>query len=104
MKYGLTKHPLVDDDLFEILGFIANYSGLQIATRKVAAIISVINNLLDFPFIGSLRQDIHPGLRAIPAGQKAVVCFTVDDATRTVFIICVTYAGADWEGRVTARS
>jgi plasmid stabilization system protein ParE len=59
---------------------------------------------VDFPKIGSIRSDILPGLRAIPAAEKAVVCFTVDDASLTVFIICVSYAGSDWASRVKERS
>lgn len=62
------------------------------------------NRLLDYPHIGTVRHDIHPGLRALPAGEKGVICFTVDDRAETVHIICVTYAGADWQARARGRS
>ena len=39
----------------------------------------------------------------IPSGNKAVICFTVDDDTRTVRIICVTYAGQDWQRIAKSR-
>lgn len=31
------------------------------------------------------------------SGDKAVICFTVDDDQRVVRVICVTYAGQDWQ-------
>lgn len=82
---------------------IEDYAGPAIANRKLDEIERVTNNLRDVPHIGTVRNAILPGLRAIPAADKSVICFTVDDATRTVIIICVTYAGANWEGRVKAR-
>ena len=60
-------------------------------------------SLQDLPYKGSIRDEIAPGLRAIPAGRKAVMAFTVDDETREVFIHVVSYAGADWIARSRAR-
>lgn len=54
--------------------------------------------------IGTLRHDIRSNLRAIPAAGKGVICFTVDDERRTVLIIAITYAGADWSSRVAERN
>jgi len=56
-----------------------------------------ITGLGGVPHIGTVRNDVVPGLRAIPAVEKATICFTVNDETRTVKIICVTYAGQDWQ-------
>jgi len=72
-------------------------------TFKIEQIEKTLNSLTDFPHIGTTRDDICPGLRAIPASEKAVVCFTVDDAAKVVRIICISYAGADWMSRVKAR-
>lgn len=41
---------------------------------------------------------------AIPAGEKGVVCFTVDERDQSVFVICVTYAGANWAARIKERN
>lgn len=38
-------------------------------------------------------------LRAIPAGRKAIIAFTVDDEAAEVLIYAVTYGGADWAMR-----
>ena len=56
------------------------------------------------PHKGSIRDEIAPGLRAIPAGRRAVIAFTVDDTAKEVFIRGVSYGGADWVGRSRSRS
>ncbi len=86
-RYILDYHPLVDSDLFDISMLIEQYAGQVVADRKLAEIERVTYNLRDFPHIGTIRDDLLPGLRAIPAAEKGVVCFTVDEATHTVFIM-----------------
>jgi plasmid stabilization system protein ParE len=103
MNYRVTQHPLVGSDLLDITAFIASYAGLDVAKAKADEITRFITKLADFPNIGSIRGDILPGLRAIPATEKAVLCFTVDDKHRVVFVICVSYAGSDWASRVKER-
>ena len=53
--------------------------------------------------MGSIRNEVAPGLRAIPAGRKAVIAFTVDDETGEILVHAVTYGGADWAARTRAR-
>jgi plasmid stabilization system protein ParE len=104
MNYRVIQHPLVGSDLLDITAFIASYAGLNTGRAKVDEITRFISKLSYFPKIGSTRDDILRGLRAIPAAEKAVLCFTVDDDSRTVFILCVSYAGSDWASKVKARS
>jgi len=54
------------------------------------------------PRHGERRDEIAPGLRAIPAGRKAVVAFTVDAEAGEVDVPAVTHAGADWISRSKA--
>lgn len=103
MAYRIIQHPLVDRDIYEISDLIASYAGPAIGLSKVKEIVRVIDNLADFPHIGSLRNELLLGLRSIPAGEKGVISFTVNDDDQSVFIICVTYAGADWMARVKER-
>lgn len=104
MPYTIIKHPAVEGDLFEIADLISSYAGLDVGTAKVDEITDFIGSLADFPKIGSVRNELYPGLRAIPASEKAVVCFTVDDNTLTIRILCISYAGADWMSRVQNRA
>lgn len=103
MRYVITKHPLVEHDLFDIIDFISNYAGIEVGLTKADEITEFIDGLADFPHMGTARTDMAPTLRAIPASEKAVVCFTVDDAAKVVRIICISYAGADWMSRVKER-
>ncbi|WP_421869412.1 type II toxin-antitoxin system RelE/ParE family toxin [Pararhizobium sp.] len=104
MRYKVTRHPLVRDDLSTMTIFIGEYAGYDIAEKKMADIEASLYSLRDFPHVGTVRDEIYPGLRIIPAAGKAVVCFTVSADRSEVYVICVSYAGADWGSRVKERS
>ena len=80
-----------------------DYAGPAAAERRLDEIEATIAALADLPHRGSRRDEIAFGLRAVPAGRKAVVAFTVDDNSREVHVHAVTYAGADWIARSTER-
>jgi plasmid stabilization system protein ParE len=103
VRYRLRFHPAVSEDLDAIARWLVDHAGHETAARRLAEIDEVIASLQDLPYKGSIRDEIAPGLRAIPAGRKAVIAFTVDDETREVFIHVVSYAGADWIARSRAR-
>ncbi|KAA2312736.1 type II toxin-antitoxin system RelE/ParE family toxin [Puniceibacterium sp. HSS470] len=103
MSYRIRFHPAVAEDLDAITRSLIDYAGPQTAARRVDEIEATIASLADLPQKGSRRDEIAPGLRAIPAGRKAVISFTVDDDAREVHIHAVTYAGADWIRRSKAR-
>ncbi len=95
-KYRIIRHPSVADDLADIALLLADYSGVEIALRKLDEIETVIRDLTDLPHVGSLRHEIAKGLRAIPAAGKAVICFVVDDSKTEVRILAIGYAGSNW--------
>ena len=103
MSYRIRFHPLVPHDLDAIAQWILQYAGPDVAARKLAEIEAAITMLRDTPHKGSLRDEIAPGLRAIPAGRKAVIAFVVDDDAGEVLIYAITYGGADWAMRSTSR-
>ncbi|MGY6697750.1 MAG: type II toxin-antitoxin system RelE/ParE family toxin [Roseinatronobacter sp.] len=82
MTYRIRFHPAVTDDLTSIAELIGNCAGQEAAARGLPAIEAVISSLAVTPFKGSVRSEIVPGLRAIPAGRKAVIAFTVNEAER----------------------
>jgi plasmid stabilization system protein ParE len=102
MSYRIIPHPLIADDLFEITDYVASYAGLAVGKAKVDEILRRIDKLKDYPHIGTLRNK-KTGLRVIPASKHALVCFKVDESAKTVSIITITYAGADWQARVKDR-
>ena len=104
MIYRIRFHPLVARDLDAIAHWIIDYAGLEAAARKLSEIEAAIATLKTTPHKGSLRDEIAPSLRAIPAGRKAVIAFVVADDEGEVLIYAITYGGADWVGRSGARS
>lgn len=89
-------------DLEAIVHWIIDHAGSEAADRRLREIERAIGSLAQTPHKGSIRDDILPGLRSIPAGRKAVIAFTTDDTTREVCIQAVSYGGADWA--VVSRS
>ena len=104
MPYQIIRHPAIEQDLFDLVGLVAEYAGDHVAERKLDEIERCIHNLAQTPHIGSIRNDLYPGLRAIPVTRKGVITFTVDDETQSVFIVSITYAGADWIRRLPERT
>lgn len=103
MTYRIRYHPLVSRDLEAIAQWIVDYAGSETANSKLTEIEEAIAALAQTPHKGTLRNEIAPGLRAIPAGKRAVIAFTVDDADEEVFVHVVSYSGADWISRSRAR-
>lgn len=101
--YELIFHPEAIDDFDRIESYIADYAGEAAALRRVAELKTVITQLAVFPSIGSPRPFVLPKLRLLPHKSTAVICFTVDDAARVVKIICVAYAGQDWQTLARGR-
>jgi plasmid stabilization system protein ParE len=101
--WRLGFHPGVAADLDEIADWITAYAGPDAAERRLAEIEATLASLREMPHKGSLRDDIAPDLRAIPAGRRAVIVFTVDEARREVRVHAITYAGADWARRSRLR-
>jgi toxin ParE1/3/4 len=103
MRYNVVRHPLVRDDLSTMTIFVGEYAGYDIAEKKISDIEATLLSLRDFPHVGTIRDEVDPRLRIIPSAVNAVVCFTVSDDRREVYVTCVSHSGADWESRVKER-
>jgi plasmid stabilization system protein ParE len=75
VNYRIRFHPLVARDLDAIARRILGYAGPEAAAQKLIEIEAAIATLKVTPHKGSLRDEIALGLRAIPAGRKAVIAF-----------------------------
>jgi plasmid stabilization system protein ParE len=103
VRYTITRNDDVRFDVAAILDFVGNYAGFVTGRRKVAEISRSIDSLSEYPHRGARREDVQKNLRILPCTEKAVICFTVNDDTHTVRIICVTYAGQDWQAIARSR-
>ncbi len=97
------RHPHVAYELLDIASFVADYASNDVAMHKLAEIEWTIRQLCDLPRTGSFRDEIAAGVRAIPAADKSVICFIVDDDRLEVRIMAIGYAGSDWSKTVGAR-
>ena len=104
MNHRVRLHPLVERDLDAIARWIVDHAGVEAAERRLGEIRATISSLAQTPHRGTTRDEIAPGLRAIPAGRKAVIAFTVDDDAGEVYVHTITYGGADWAARSRSRS
>lgn len=103
-RYRLRFHRSTAGDLVTIADWITETAGSTIADQKIRQILATIYRLAETPHVGSLRHHISANLRAIPAARKAVVTFMVDDVRREVFILSVTWSGADWWTKARDRT
>ena len=91
-------------DLDWIAEWIADYARMSGTVAKLDEIELAIRSLSLTPHKGSRRDEIAPGLRAIPARRKGIVVFVVEDDLREVLTYAVSYGGADWVRRSRTRS
>lgn len=104
MTYRISYHPRARSDLKRIAVHLAQYTDARNAGVQLDRIQQVIRKLSDLPHKGTLRDEVLDGLRALPAGENAVVTFLVHEEARAVFILTVTYGGADWAAMVRNRT
>lgn len=91
-------HPQVSRDLEATAPWIIENAGSQLSDRNPAEIEQTIMVLARMPHQGSVRDDIAPGLRTIPARRRTVIAFAVDDAAEEVLFHAVTCSGGDRAG------
>lgn len=72
------------------------------AHRRMLAVREGIGRLTETPFIGTLRLDIHPGLRFVRR-NGAAIWFVSDDQNCTVLVIAIFFGGQDHMRRMPAR-
>lgn len=103
MTYRVRFHPAVAGDLHGIALSLLSHAGRASTTRILLTLRDTARSLAHTPHRGSLRDEILPGLRAIPAGRRGVIVFTVDDASREVHVHVIAYGGSDWVSRAPDR-
>ncbi len=95
--YTVVFAPQAEDDLVEILEYIAEHSSPAVAARYTEAIVAYCETLSTFPHRGTQRSDIRRGLRVTNYRRRAVIAFEVDDVAHVVSVLGVFYGGRDFE-------
>ena len=103
MSWQVVFHPEVRDDLTAIAKMLEDYAGRETAMRKVDEIEAAARSLGENPRRGTKRDEVASGLRAVPAGRRGVIAFSVDEDEGMVLVYAITYGGGDWMGRARTR-
>ena len=103
-RFRVIRHPLVDRDIARIAAFLLEHTTPRSVLEKMAALDADVNALAENPYRGTKRDEISPGLRAIPSVGRGVIAFEIREDIRTVRILSITWGGADWLGNVGGRA
>lgn len=95
MSYQIAFAPETGDQLEALYEYVAVVASANTAMRFSEAIVTFCESLRMFPYRGTLRDDLRPGLRITNYKRRAVVAFTVN--AELVSIIGVFYGGQDYE-------
>ena len=104
MRYRVVRHPLVDRDIARIAAYLLEFTTPASVAGKIAALDRDVDALGDNPHRGSRRDEIFPGLRAIPSAGKGVIAFEINETSRVVRILSITWGGADWMRTIAQRT
>ena len=103
MTWRLRLHPQAAADIDAILDAHIARSEPASAARRLDEIEAAFASLRLEPRRGTTRDEILPGLRAVPAGRRTEIAFVVDEATHEIRVLAVAYAGAEWARRILPR-
>ena len=85
------------EQLIDLAKHIATQATPQIATSFTDKVLDHAKGLDLFPYRGTERDDIRPGLRTISYRKRVTIAFTIDDDAHIVSVIGFFYGGRDWE-------
>ena len=96
-SYAVVFAPEAEDQLAELVRYIAAKASPETAARYTDAIVAYCEGLSTFPYRGTRRDDVRPGLRITNYKGRSIIAFDVDDAAACVSILGVFYGGQDYE-------
>lgn len=75
---------------------------LERTAERIRKLRVEIDRLVDTPYIGTLRPDIHPGIRFLQR-DKAAVWFLPVEHSRTIIVAAIFYGAQDHIRHMLAR-
>lgn len=86
-RYRVELGQQARDQLAGIEAYIAEHSTPEIATRYVDAVVEKIAGLDVFPFRGTPRDGLRPGVRTIVFRRSVVIAYRVEEDVVTILNI-----------------
>ena len=78
MNYRVVFTPEALEQLAELYRYIAKEASPDVAARYTEAIVSYCESLCTFPFRGTRRDDVRPGLRITNYKKRTIIAFDVE--------------------------
>jgi toxin ParE1/3/4 len=94
--------PQAEADLLALYRYVAEASGLGIASEYIDRIEVACMSLATFPNRGTKRDDLAPGLRTVAFERRLTIVYRVFK-TR-VEIVTIAYGGRDFESDLRDQS
>ncbi|MCL2423946.1 MAG: type II toxin-antitoxin system RelE/ParE family toxin [Micrococcales bacterium] len=95
MTRSVTYTPRARRHLRDLYLYLAEVADPDTADTFVTAITDHCGTLAEFPFRGSARDDIRPGMRTIGFRRRVLIAF--DPSDDEVSILAVFHGGRDYE-------
>lgn len=90
----MSSVPFAENDLVALYQYIAENSSPNRAAAYIGRIEHACMSLADFPFRGTKRDDLHPGVRIIGFERRVSIAFVVEG--ERVRILRIFYGGRDF--------
>ena len=103
-RFRVVRHPLVARDISRIASFLLEHTTPRSVAEKLSVLDEDASSLAENPYRGTRRDEIAPGLRAIPSAGKGVIAFEVREDTHTVRILSIAWGEFNWLRRVVDRA
>jgi len=84
MAHIVSFAPEAEAQLIALVRYISSKASPEIADRYAGAIIDQCEKLENFPFRGSARDEVRPGLRTISFRRRVTIAYSVIDEHVTI--------------------
>lgn len=78
---------IASSDLENILDYIAEQNGIDVAEKFLKRINQKCQNLVNFPELGKRRDELFPGIRSLPVGKYLIFYRLLDTELEVVRIV-----------------
>jgi len=95
MNYRVVFSPEAQEQLLALYNYIAAAASPDIAMQYADGIVNYCEGFQTFPYRGTLRDDVRPGLRITHYRKRTIIAFHV--AEGRVSILGIFYGGQDYE-------
>lgn len=97
MSYCVIFSPEAVEQLAALYNYIADAVSASIAAQYTEAIVCYCETLQTYPYRGTIRDDVRPGLRVTNYKKRTVIAFAVDTDAKLVSILGLFYGGQNYE-------